>query len=272
MNKNVAFIGAGNMNRCILIGMINGNFPSSSIMVTNPSPEKRQALANDYGVLEDSDNHKAVSFADVIILGVKPHLIKSVCADIKANVDISGKCFVSVAAGVSIEQMQRVLGDDAKIVRCMPNTPSQLGVGMAGLLANNNATTDDIEFIDSIFKAVGQTLWLKNEEEIDNLITVSGSGPAYFFAFMEAMQKQAMAFGFDKQTARQLVQQTALGAARMVVENDEDIDTLRANVTSKGGTTHAAVTTLLEGGLDDLVSEAMKNCKARAQEMTASND
>ncbi|MDN3652099.1 pyrroline-5-carboxylate reductase [Thalassotalea ponticola] len=270
--KNVAFIGAGNMNRCILIGMVNGGFDANTITVTNPSSEKREALAKEYGVSQTSDNLAAAEKADIIILGVKPHLIKEVCKQISEAVDVSKKCFVSVAAGVSVAQMRSVLGPEPAIVRCMPNTPSQLGFGMSGLYADDNTADETKQYIDAMFASVGKTQWLNNEEEIDNLITVSGSGPAYFFAFMEAMQKQAMDFGFDQHTARQLVQQTALGAAQMAVHNSESLTTLRENVTSKGGTTHAALTTLAEGGLEQLVAKAMVNCKKRAQQMTEDNN
>ncbi|WNC67760.1 pyrroline-5-carboxylate reductase [Thalassotalea nanhaiensis] len=270
--KKVAFIGAGNMNSCILVGMVNQGFNAQDIMVTNPSAPKREALAEQYGIHQSSDNIAAANFADVIVLGVKPHLIKQVCAEIASQIDITNKCFISVAAGVSLAQMHSVLGKSATIIRCMPNTPSQLGLGMTGMFADASIKSNIKEFADQLLASVGKVHWVANEEEIDNLITVSGSGPAYFFAFMEAMQRQAMAFGFSEQTARELVQQTALGAAQMVVQNQDDISTLRENVTSKGGTTHAALMTFKEGGLDTLVSDAMKACKARAIEITESNN
>lgn len=271
MNK-VAFIGAGNMSRCILVGMVNQGFNAKDIMVSNPSAPKRETLANDYGVGHTQSNITASKFADVIVLSVKPHLIKQVCAQIAQHVDVSDKCFISVAAGVSLAQMQSVLGENAAIIRCMPNTPSQLGLGMTGLYAPSSISAEHKQFADTLLRSVGQVLWLDNETEIDNLITVSGSGPAYFFAFMEAMQNQAIAFGFSEQTARQLVQQTALGAAQMVAQNDDNISTLRENVTSKGGTTQAALTAFREGNLAGLVSRAMQACKARAIEITKSND
>ena len=270
--KKVAFIGAGNMSRAILVGMVNNGFTASNIIVSNPSAPKREALALDFGVQQTSDNIEACNFADVIILSVKPHLIKDVCQQIKDNIDIANKCFISVAAGVSLAQMHSVLGDNASIIRCMPNTPSQLGLGMTGFFAPESVSQQDKDFANNALASVGKVKWLANEAQIDDLITVSGSGPAYFFAFMEAMQSQAMAFGFDQQTARELVQQTALGAAQMAIQNDDSIATLRANVTSKGGTTHAAITTFADGGLDSLVSDAMKACKARAIEITESNN
>ena len=270
--KKVAFIGAGNMNRAILIGLVNNGYDAKAVIVSNPSPEKREALANDFGVNQTPSNIEAANQADVIVLGVKPHFIKAVCKEIADNMDITSKCFISVAAGVSIAQIQSVLGNNANIIRCMPNTPSQLGLGMSGMLAAQNVAQSDIDFADSLLKSVGKVQWLANEDEMDNLITVSGSGPAYFFAFMEAMQKQALAFGFSEQTARELVQQTALGAAQMVVQNNESIATLRENVTSKGGTTYAALSVLAQNNLDQIVSEAMQACKARAIEMTEAND
>ncbi|WP_371373888.1 pyrroline-5-carboxylate reductase [Thalassotalea aquiviva] len=270
--KRVAFIGAGNMSRCILVGMVNNGFDPNSIIVSNPSAPKRLALQQQYGVLQTDDNIEAATFADVIFLSVKPHLIKQVCAQIKSAMDIRHKCFISVAAGVSLEQMHSVLGQEAHIIRCMPNTPSQLGFGMSGMYAPSHIDADYKAFADQALSSVGKVLWLETEDKIDDLITVSGSGPAYFFAFMEAMQQQAIRFGFDPKTARTLVEQTALGAAQMVVQNSDEIATLRENVTSKGGTTQAALNQFEQGGLAELVTQAMEKCKARAKEMTQSNN
>ncbi|OUS32685.1 pyrroline-5-carboxylate reductase [Thalassotalea sp. 42_200_T64] len=270
--KKVAFIGAGNMNGAILAGMVNQGFNANDIMVSNPSAAKREALAEQYGVLQTSDNLVAAKFADVIVLGVKPHFIKQVCAEITTQIDIADKCFISVAAGISLAQMQSELGDNAAIIRCMPNTPAQLGLGMTGLFANNSITKADEEFANSLLTGIGKVLWLQTEAEIDDLLAVSASGPAYFFAFMEAMQNKAMAFGFSEQTARELVQQTAVGAAQMVIENEQSIARLRENVTSKGGTTQAALTVFSDGNMSELVAKAMDAAKARSIEITTSNN
>lgn len=267
MTAKIAFIGAGNMNAAIISGLVKSGYAADHIMVTNPSPEKRQNLANQLGILENADNLVAAEFADTIVLGVKPHFIADVCQQIAAAMDVSNKCFISIAAGTTVEQIQTALGAKVPVVRTMPNTPSQLGLGATGIYPSAEATTEQKALAEQLMSAVGIVKWLANESEIDNIIAVSGSGPAYFFLFMEAMEAKALELGFNAKEARELVQQTALGAAQMVVENDIPISQLRANVTSKGGTTNAAINSFEAGGLSQLVTNAMDAAIARAIEM-----
>jgi pyrroline-5-carboxylate reductase len=264
---NLAFIGAGNMCRAIVHGLINHGTNPSSIMVSNPSAEKRVAMAQQFGITQTDDNIAAAGFADIIFLCVKPHLIGAVCAQLAENIEMSGKCVMSVAAGTTMHQMEQALGADAAIIRAMPNTPSQLGLGVTGLYANANVAQAQKTAAEQLMRAVGIVLWLESEAKIDDIICVSGSGPAYFFLFMEAMEQQARALGFSEHDSRQLVQQTALGAAQMVINNDIPISQLRANVTSKGGTTQAAITSFVDDGLSHLVTKAMNCALHRAQEM-----
>ncbi|MCH2055852.1 MAG: pyrroline-5-carboxylate reductase [Thalassotalea sp.] len=272
MNNKVAFIGAGNMNRAIIIGLIKNGIAPADIIVSNPSPGKREALANEYGIKQTESNIEAASYADYIVLGVKPHLIASVCEEFADTIDVSKKCFISVAAGTTMAQIQSALGatqadNGFAVIRSMPNTPSQLGMGVSGAYASPQVSAEQKAFADQLMKASGIVKWLSSEAEIDHIIAVSGSGPAYFFLFMEAMAAEAERLGFDAQEARELVQQTALGAAHMVAENDISIGQLRENVTSKGGTTQAALNTFNQGGLSDLVSDAMQAAISRAKEM-----
>lgn len=270
--SKVAFIGAGNMSKAIIVGLIEQGFTASNIIVSNPSAPKREALAKQYGLQHTDDNIAAANFCDTIVLSVKPHLIKDVCQQIASQIDISNKCFVSLAAGISIAQIQAALAQPAAVVRCMPNTPSQVGLGMTGMYASPEVNNQQQQYSNDLLNAVGKVMWLENEAKIDDLLTVSGSGPAYFFAFMEAMQQQAITFGFSQEEARELVQQTAIGAATMVIENaDTDITTLRENVTSKGGTTQAALKVFSDGKLGELVSSAMIRAKARSIEICESN-
>jgi pyrroline-5-carboxylate reductase len=265
--KKIAFIGAGNMNGAIISGLINGGFNPENIMVSNPSPDKRLALQATHGIKQTPDNIEATTFADVIVLGVKPYLISDVCQHLSEHVDITGKCFISVAAGCTIKQIEQALNKPCTVIRTMPNTPSQLGFGVSGIYANDHANDEERAFTTSLMESVGIVKWLESEQQIDHIIAVSGSAPAYFFLFMEAMQKQAIAYGFSEQDSRDLVQQTALGAAKMVIENQLPISKLRENVTSKGGTTQAALSSLIEGGLESLVSNAMNCAVDRAKEM-----
>ncbi len=263
----VAFIGAGNMNSAVILGLINAGVSPSNIMVTNPSSEKREKLAQTHDILHTANNVEAAEFADFIVLGVKPHLITQVTNDIANQIDVSQKCFISVAAGTTMAQIQQSLSGKGSVIRVMPNTPSQLGLGVSGMYACSKTTEQQKQVAQEIMQAVGIIKWLDTEAQIDDIIAVSGSGPAYFFLFMEAMETKAKALGFSDNEARALVQQTALGAAQMVVENDISIAQLRENVTSKGGTTQTALNTFREGGLPELVSSAMDSAIARAKEM-----
>jgi pyrroline-5-carboxylate reductase len=271
MNK-IAFIGAGNMNGSIINGLIKQGFAPENIIVSNPSPEKRQALAKSLGIKQTASNTEAANFADYIILGVKPHFISDVCQEIAAAVEIKDKCFLSVAAGCTIKQIQQALGKEAAVIRTMPNTPSQLGLGMAGIYACSTANEAQKKQAEQLMQAAGEVVWLEREEQIDHITSISGSGPAYFFLFMEAMEQQATKLGFSKEVSRKLVQQTAFGAASMVINStDLEISQLRANVTSKGGTTQAALTTFIDGDLSSLVTQAMNAALTRAQELGQQN-
>ena len=266
MNK-IAFIGAGNMARAIIIGLVNSGVSAQNIIVANPSPEKRVNLANEFGVQQTSDNIKATEFADIIVLCVKPHLICGVCQQLSSTFDISNKLFISVAAGTTVDQIQQALNINVALVRVMPNTPSQLGLGMSGMFASKEVSASQKAASDKLMSAVGKVIWLETEDKINDIIAVAGSAPAYFFLFMEAMEKQAQALGFTAEESRMLVQQTALGSAQMVEHNKAPISTLRENVTSKGGTTFAALEQLRHDGIDKMVKNAMNAAIARAEEM-----
>jgi len=274
MNK-IAFIGAGNMARAITIGLVNSGITPQNIIVANPSEAKRLKLAEEFGVQQTDDNIKASEFADVIVLCVKPHFITDVCLQISQALDISGKLFVSVAAGTTIDQIQLALTNEkttqhAPVVRVMPNTPAQLGLGMSGLFASSEVNVEQKAAAEKLMTAVGKIIWLSSEDKINDIIAVAGSAPAYFFLFMEAMEQHAQHLGFSAQESRMLVQQVALGATQMVAHNSDDISTLRANVTSKGGTTHAAIEQFKDDGINEMVQNAMNAAIARAEEMANS--
>jgi pyrroline-5-carboxylate reductase len=279
MNK-IAFIGAGNMASAIISGLVSANTDASNIMVSNPSPEKRERLAANFHIHQSSDNIEAAQFADIIVLCVKPHLIAQVCQDIAQSVDITKKLFISVAAGTTVKQIQQALEtcpqhktseSDAllkcPVVRVMPNTPAQIGLGMSGLFASKEVNQKQKTVANELLCAVGKVIWLNEEEQINDIIAVAGSAPAYFFLFMEAMEKHAQTLGFSAKESRMLVQQTALGAAQMVEKNDTDIRSLRENVTSEGGATFAALEQFRHDNLDIIVKDAMNAAITRSQEM-----
>ncbi len=265
--KKITFIGAGNMVRAIVSGLVANGYPASLITATAPSETRRVALEQDFGINTTSDNLKAAEQADVVVLSVKPQMMEEVCQPLQA-VDWSEKLVISIAAGIKSVRFDEMLNSPLNLVRVMPNTPSQLGKGMSGLYAPQNVSQADKQFASNLMQACGETCWVDQESGINNIIAAAGSAPAYFFLFMEAMQQEAMAQGFDAATARQLVQQSALGAAEMVVANpNSELATLRENVTSKGGTTAEALRTFNQHQLSDIVAKAMQAAVSRAEEM-----
>lgn len=266
--RKIAFIGAGNMTQSIVGGMVRSGYPKDLIYVSNPSPGKLETISSQLGVHTSQDNAEVASAADVVVLAVKPQLMADVCAALREAVpDISEKLIVTIAAGIRMPKYRTYLGDDIRIIRVMPNTPSLVGKGMSGLVADDRADESDREFITSAFDGVGATLWVNNEDELDILGAVAGSGPAYFFEFMASLQEAAVILGFDRDKARQMVQQTALGAAEMAINSDLELEDLRKQVTSKGGSTAKGVEVYQGAEIYDISERAVKAAVKRNQEM-----
>lgn len=267
--RSIAFIGAGNMTSAIVSGMVKNGYPSELITASNPSRGKLDTLAELHQINITQDNHAAVNKSDVVVLAVKPQLMEQVCQDLAKHVDFANKMFVSIAAGIECDRMLQMLSGDYPLVRTMPNTPSLLGKGMTGLFAPATVHQDDKEFVFNIMSSIGEAIWVNKEEDINLVIATAGSSPAYFFLFLEAMQQHAMALGMDKTTSRQLVQQAMLGTAEMVCHNPAlELSELRAQVTSKGGTTAQAIESFESNGLRDMVANAMDAAITRAKQMS----
>ncbi len=265
--RRIAFIGAGNMTRSIIAGLVASGYPSQQICATNPSPAKLNALAAQYQVQISADNLASAEAAEVIVLAVKPQLMATVCAQL-ATLDLSQKLLISIAAGITAERLQQLLGQPVTLVRTMPNTPSMLGLGLTGLYAAPQVTADDRAFAGQLMAAVGEILWVDDESQINAVIACAGSSPAYFFLFMEAMQQAAIDMGVRSEEARLMIQQAAIGAAQMVKANPElSLAELGAQVTSKGGTTYAALQTFEQHHLRRTVHDAMQAAVARAEQM-----
>lgn len=265
--KKIAFIGAGNMSCSIINGLVAKHYPSTLIKAANPSQGKLDKLQSDLGILTTNDNDEAIAWADIVVLAVKPHLMENVCRLVKCD-NITNKLFITIAAGITSSRYNDYFGQEIRLVRCMPNTPSLLGLGMTGIYASNTLAIEDRDISSEILKSVGEVMWVEDEAHIDTVTACSGSSPAYFFLFMEYMQQSAIKMGLSAEEARQLIQQSALGAAQMVRHNNHlELSELRKQVTSKGGTTHAAIETFKAHNLDKSVDEAMKNAVARAQQM-----
>ncbi len=266
-HKKIAFIGSGNMARSIIAGLTASGYNPKQITATDPNQTQRHLLETQYGIHTTSDNKEAVEMADVVVLAVKPQIMAAVCHEL-IDIDLSCKLIISIAAGISASRFNELLETQVNLVRVMPNTPALIGKGMSGLFATPAVNAEDKDFAAQLMQAVGEICWVEQEADINNIIAAAGSAPAYFFLFMEAMQNEAIDLGFDKQTARLLVQQSALGAAEMVIANtDTDIATLREQVTSKGGATAEALRIFNDNHLTETVSKAMQAAILRAEEM-----
>ncbi len=265
--QTICFIGAGNMTRSIVSGLIASGYDASRVIATNPSSAKLVALEQDFGIKTSHDNLASANAADVIVLSVKPQLMEAVCGDL-ASLDLSNKLVITIAAGIKAQRYHDFFNQKINLIRTMPNTPTQIGVGMTGLYATDDASSSDKAIAEEIMSSGGKTVWVDQEDELNQVIALAGSSPAYFFLFMESMLQAADKMGMDQTKARELVQQAALGAAEMVKQNPElSPAQLRENVTSKGGTTAEALATFEAGELRQLVEQAMNNCIKRAEEM-----
>lgn len=266
---NIAFIGAGNMSRAIISGLVANGYPADMIMASNPSTPKLAALQADFGIKVTQNNDEAARFAQVIVLAVKPQLMEQVCAAMSINTDFANKLFISVAAGIKAARLQEMLGGEYPLVRTMPNTPCALGKGLVGLFPSEQVSETQLQFSQQLMAQTGEVVSVASEDKIDGVIAAAGSSPAYFFLFLEAMEKKALELGFDKQQSRIMVQQAMLGAAEMVCHNPGlELSELRAQVTSKGGTTAKAIESFQQSNLDTLVENAMQAAINRAKEMS----
>lgn len=267
--QKIAFIGAGNMSRAIISGLVSNGYPAENIMASNPSRPKLDTLAKDFAIQITQSNADASDFAQVIVLSVKPQLMAQVCEKLAAEADLQNKMFISVAAGITASRLQEMLGENYPLVRVMPNTPCALGMGVSGMFASDEVTPDNKAFADFLMQQTGKTVWVDTESGIDGVIAAAGSSPAYFFYFLEGMQEKAMELGFSEEQARMMVEHTMLGAAQMVVQNqDLALRQLREQVTSKGGTTAEALRTFSQHNLHNTISDAMQAAVDRAEEMS----
>ena len=263
----IAFVGAGNMASSIIGGLLSSGHPADRIRAADPFPESLERLSAVGPVALFNDNAAAANGADVVVLAVKPQVMAEAATSVAPAISESNAVVVSIAAGITIESLEQRLGGDAAIVRCMPNTPALLGCGASALYANGNTSDEQRAHAAALLDAVGLTRWVPEESALDAITALSGSGPAYFFLFMEAMADAGRELGLDADTATAMTLQTALGAARMAVEGDVDLVELRRRVTSPGGTTERAVQRFEEDDLRGRVAAAMQAAFDRSIEM-----
>jgi len=254
------------MASSIVGGLVKKGFAADSITATDPYQPSLDKLQQEFGVAISGDNGTAAKTADVIVLAIKPQVMEQVCRDLAPHL-AHKPMIVSIAAGIDIDSLDAWLGNDLAIVRCMPNTPSLVQTGASGLYANGITSEEQKQLAHQILEAVGIVQWLQSEALIDPVTAVSGSGPAYFFLFMEAMIDAGIAQGLSRENATELTLQTALGAAKLAQGSDVDVAELRRRVTSPNGTTEQAVLSFEQQGLRETVANAMKACADRSVEM-----
>ncbi|SFU28034.1 pyrroline-5-carboxylate reductase [Pseudoduganella namucuonensis] len=287
----IAFIGGGNMAAALIAGLAGKLTAGADIHVVDPNGAALEKLRAQYGVSTSgalpgarhapgepgegsAAGYQAVASADVIVLAVKPQSMREVAEQLlpllPAKADAAapaGPLLVSIAAGIRAADLSRWLGGYQAIVRCMPNTPALIGMGVTGMAASAGVSAAQKAAADAIMKAVGTTVWLDSEDLIDPVTAVSGSGPAYVFYFIEAMQRAAVEMGLDAEQGKQLALATFTGAAQLAAQSDEPVSLLRERVTSKGGTTHAALTSMAADGVADAIVKAMKAAAARGRQL-----
>jgi pyrroline-5-carboxylate reductase len=266
--RTIGFIGGGNMATSLMSGLIASGYASGQLWVADVNQSLLQAHSERLRVNISADNRKLAEEVEVVVLAVKPQILREICLQIAPVVQQKNILVVSIAAGISQESLAKWLGAGVSIVRSMPNTPALVLSGATGLHANANVDAEQKDTAESILRAVGITLWVDDEAKLDAVTAVSGSGPAYFFLLMEAMEKAALELGLDESAARLLIQQTALGAAKIALESPESPATLRERVTSPGGTTQKAIETFQQNGFEAVVSKAMQAARDRAVEMS----
>lgn len=265
MNEILAFIGGGNMARSLIGGLIAQGLPASQIIVADPTPAQRTGLQEQFGVRTTANNREATEAAQVLVLAVKPQQLRAVALELAPTLS-HRPLIISVAAGVRAADLERWLGN-LPVVRTMPNRPALNGYGMTGMYAAPSVPPVHRELASKILSAVGKTLWVEKESQMDAVTAVSGSGPAYFFLLMELLEAAGIKQGLSPEISRALAVETAFGAGYMAREESDSPAQLREQVTSKGGTTAAALRQFEAGGFPELVNRAVQAAVNRSMEL-----
>lgn len=263
MKPTTGFIGGGNMAGSLIGGMLQAGFSAEKILLAEPDRERCKQLETKFAIRTTQNNTDTLQ-CETVILAVKPQIMHQVCTQLAPGISPCAPLFISIAAGLLSNTINQWLGGGYAIVRCMPNTPALLRCGATALFANEEVSTTQKQQAEKILQAVGITVWVDLEQQINAVTALSGSGPAYFFLMMEAMQDAGEKLGLDKDTALKLVLQTALGAARMAKEKNGSPATLREQVTSKGGTTEQAIASFENNGFRQIIFQALQAANDRS--------
>lgn len=264
-NLKIGFIGGGNMATALIGGLVGKLTAGANIHVIDPYADALSKLQKQFGVTTAQQIDATLAKCDVIVLSVKPQQMKEVVAQLAPH--ISSQLVLSIAAGIRAVDLSRWLNGYTAIVRTMPNTPALIGKGITGMVAMSGVSQDQHDAADAIMRAVGATVWLNDEALIDPVTAVSGSGPAYVFYFIEAMQQAAQEMGLNAEQGTQLAIATFVGASQLAAQSTEPVSVLRDRVTSKGGTTYAALTSMDASGVKPAIVEALKAAAARGKEL-----
>jgi pyrroline-5-carboxylate reductase len=267
MNHNVSFIGGGNMGAALIRGLLARGMPSRNIAVGEPVAARRTTLEQELGVRVTDDNRAAVRGADVVVLAVKPQDMAATVQSVAEVFRLRAPLVLSIAAGIRVADIQGWCGPGVAVVRAMPNRPALNGAGATAIYAPAGLTDAHHDLAEQVLGASGTTVWVRDEHSLDVVTALSGSGPAYFFLLAELMADAAVALGLERDSARELAIQTLYGSGRMARESDGDLPRLRAEVTSKGGTTEAALRSFEAANLRDIVAAALKAATDRAGEL-----
>lgn len=264
----IGFIGGGNMTLAIAGGLLASNYPADRLYIAEPSAEQRERLANLLpGVDIRAGNAAIAGNVDCLVLAIKPQVLADVCRELAGTIQDRKSLVISIAAGVRVADIDTWLGGGLSVVRVMPNQPALLRMGASGLFANPLASDDDRELAASVMAAVGKVVWVDSEADIDSVTAISGSGPAYFFLLIDMLAKTAVEMGLGETAGRELAVQTALGAAAMAEQTEDDMDDLIARVRSPGGTTAAALDSLDAQNVRAIFSAAMTAARDRAGQL-----
>ena len=267
-SPNIGFIGGGNMARSLIGGLVANGYDHNCICVSDPSSDAINYIAQHYRVNISETNQQVVATSDTVVLAVKPQVVPTVLADLSDSLQSKQPLLISIAAGIRLSDLENRIGGSLAISRVMPNTPALIQKGVSALYANSRVSEAQKSQVQTILSAVGKTVWLPNEELLDAVTAISGSGPAYFFYLIEAMEKAALELGLDSDTAHTLATETAVGAALLAASSDQNPATLRRQVTSPGGVTEAAIKVLETEDVGTSIVSAIRAGTQRSVEMS----
>ncbi len=266
MNKTIGFIGAGKMATAIIKGLLkSGLFDKNHIIASEPNKDYAHKIEKELGIKMVHNNREAAAEADIILLAVKPFVVKEVLTEIEDRIDNS-KVIITIAAGISSSRVEEILEKEARVIKVMPNTPALLGEGMSAVCKGEHATEEDFETVIKIFESVGKVIKAK-EEDIDAITGVSGSGPAFYYYIIDAIAKAGEKLGLNYKTALMLSAQTALGSAKMILESGVEPQQLITNVTTPGGTTAEGNKVLNESNISDILFETVEKTAKKSELM-----